>query len=58
MFGSSAKMYILRCPALEKQGNAEAEEDEEGTEFQKMIKKQYEGGLTKEQLKEKYLDMI
>jgi hypothetical protein len=41
MFGSSAKVYILRCPELERQENEDAEEDEEGTEFQKLIKKQY-----------------
>jgi hypothetical protein len=58
MLGSLAKMCILHCPELEKQGNAEAEEDYKKTDSQEMIKKQYEGDLTKEQLEERYLDMI
>jgi pSer/pThr/pTyr-binding forkhead associated (FHA) protein len=59
MFGSSAKIYVLRCPGLESNTNEkEVDSEDDGTDFQRLLKKQYEGGLSKEEMKEKYLDML
>jgi hypothetical protein len=58
MLESLVKIYVLHCPELVKQGNVEIEEDYEWTVFQEMIKELYERDLKKEQLKDKYLDII